>query len=116
LERFRAAWNKHKLRTEHNQTPNQLLLLFDEKSGSIPQNVDEEQYGIEGENDLENEEVEQRIVEPINCPLTDVQFYIFKQKITPLAYDMKDEAFIWMKIQEAVTFYDVVIRLNNIVL
>jgi len=111
LENFRGGWNNHKIRTENNKTPNQLLLMYDELAGSIPTVVDELDYGAYDDIDVEDNDIEQRIVEPIQCPLSNMQFQLFKNQIQPLSSTMKDEQLIWNSIVTALEFYNVVIRI-----
>ena len=47
LEQFRQAWNRHKLSSEGNATPNELMLLNTENDGL--QDVNKDDYGVEGE-------------------------------------------------------------------
>eukprot|EP01038_Epipyxis_sp_PR26KG_P016209 gene16209-22048_t len=104
LENFRGGWNNHKIRTENNKTPNQLLLMYDELVGSIPTVVDELDYGVYDDIDVEDNDIEQRIVEPIQCPLSNMQFQLFKNQIQPLSSTMKDEQLFWNSIVTALEF------------
>ena len=61
LAEFKSSWNHHGLRTEHNKSPAQLMLLHNDSSAAIE--VDVENYGVEcfdsdDEDDDVNEEVE----------------------------------------------------------
>lgn len=61
LAEFKSSWNHHGLRTEHNKSPAQLMLLHNDSSAAIE--VDVENYGVEcfdsdSEGDDVNEEVE----------------------------------------------------------
>ena len=45
LQRYIRVWNNHKLNTEHNKTPNQLLFTNLHVSAALI--VDEDEYGVE---------------------------------------------------------------------
>lgn len=86
LSRFRLSWNNHKLRTEHNRTPNQLLRHNLHLSGSVPAAVDED-YGRDFDQEFNwnnEEQVPKRVVDPIRCPLSNAQHFYFSNSVRPL--------------------------------
>lgn len=88
LELFRQRWNNHKLRTEHNKSPNQLLILNQDKVPNPPLQVAIDEYGAEYDTDYERndatERFEDRYLEPLNCPISTEQFTLFSNEIAPL--------------------------------
>jgi hypothetical protein len=60
LDRYRDAWNNHKLSTERSRTPHLLLRMNEDKNAAVnidlsPNTVAEDEYGVEdGEEDEEN--------------------------------------------------------------
>ena len=74
LKQYIEIWNSHKIRTENNHTPYQLLLLHREKSAAVEVPED---YGIEEDDedvDAQEEDYEQVVLPPIHSPL-DTEFY-----------------------------------------
>lgn len=97
LEFFRCGWNKHKLRTEHNQTPEQLLLSNAHLAYRGPEVVNEEEYGVE-EPEFIEEHITDTAVHPIACPLTSVQFAYFRQHVRELSFYDGVEVSHWPQI------------------
>lgn len=84
LQRYMRVWNNHKLSTEHNSTPNKLLLVNSHVSAAV--SVDEETYGVEdvfeeGNNVNENNQV---VVSSVPCPMNARQFNEFTTYRRPL--------------------------------
>lgn len=79
LKAFIHAWNNHKVRTEHNKTPLQLLYEGLDKTHP-PINIDVDDYGTEN---IHVEEYQRRIVDPIQCPLLDNNYLMFEREIVP---------------------------------
>ena len=80
LNEFKESWNNHPMKTEHNYTPLQLILLRNDAIDyDAPINL--ENYGEDGEVDVDvdddniNPQVE---LYPIICPLTDINLHAFK--------------------------------------
>jgi len=96
LEAFRAGWNCHKLSTEHDRTPNQLLFFNRNASDAIvadlsqytpndlllqnlnqPDSIvmdelfDENYVNVDG---LPVYDINRPVTEPLHCPLTEEQF------------------------------------------
>ena len=86
LEQFRQAWNRHKLSSEGNATPNELMLLNTENDGL--QDVNEDDYGVEGEggDEAEGEDGAHSVVviSPTN-PMNAHQLLIFTQTVDRLS-------------------------------
>ena len=83
LELCRISWNTHKLSTEHNKTPNQILYFDRENSASIqinPYTVNED-YD-DDDDDLSN--ISQVVVDEVKCPLSEELHSIFIQYVQPL--------------------------------
>lgn len=84
LHKFRLSWNKHKLSTEHNRTPEQLFELHrDDSYGTKVIVFDEHNDAVV---DVEDPEFNQQavVVEPVVCPLDDHQLAMFQQHFQPL--------------------------------
>lgn len=90
LNSFRHSWNNHKIRTEHNRTPNQLLFLNDHASAAEEVDIDTLLYGVEGVIDEEEEELDQVFLDPVECPLTDEQLNEFVEIVPSLSLDYTD--------------------------
>jgi hypothetical protein len=86
LDRFRNAWNNHKLRTEHGYTPNQLIALNQDVSDS--EMVDPATFGVfYGENndaEDDDEEISRAPMDAIRCPLSEEDYEAFSNQVEPL--------------------------------
>lgn len=85
LEEFASTWNNHKLRTENNYSPLQLLTIFETTTAEEYINVDPEEYGIDEEN-LDGDYIEPHLVpcNPMECPLNTEQLAEFIARVQPL--------------------------------
>lgn len=85
LRQFQLSWNRHALSTEHNRTPNQLLILNGDRSDAlqIPTTVEIPDEPIVGELQLDNLPKVQ--LEPINCPLNAFQYDVFRKAVDPIS-------------------------------
>ncbi|KAJ1390835.1 hypothetical protein B484DRAFT_288189 [Ochromonadaceae sp. CCMP2298] len=71
LQQYIQTWNNHKVRTEHNKTP--LQLLFERADQAVPEVHVDEEYGAEGGSasgtDSDSEEEPAAVVAPgVLCP------------------------------------------------
>lgn len=70
IDQFRLNWNAHPMRTRHNRSPNQLLILYSEITAPPYDynNIDD----VIDDDLIDNDEVDDNhvIVNPIVCPLT----------------------------------------------
>ncbi len=91
LNRYIEIWNCHKLSTEHNKSPNQLMVENLDKSGAILVQVIPNEFVDEGGNEVYGNGVEQHFVnvDPIYCPLDDLQLAIFMDNWRP--FDLQDD-------------------------
>lgn len=95
LDQFREAWNHHKLSSERNATPVQLMLLHSQEDGLLQ--VDEDEYGVDGDPGVadEGDDAVAVVVIPPTNPMTAEQTAVFTQNVACL------------NLQESVdTFYD----------
>jgi len=74
LSLFVQIWNNHKLSTEHNRTPKQLLSYLELNYG-----VDED-----GGNTVDDTSISQVDCFPMECPLNEFQLTEFKEVVSPL--------------------------------
>jgi hypothetical protein len=83
LQRYIRVWNNHKLSTERNRTPNQLLLMNQHVNAAIA--VNEDEFGVEEVYD-DDMEVDVPYVEvlPLVCPLNAQQYHQFVSFCRPL--------------------------------
>jgi hypothetical protein len=100
LQSFVASWNIHQLSTTvGNLNPLQLLTMHQAKSGDTPviieeENEDEEDFNEEfdaGEEEIgtaagDDEQPQQLIVEPLQCPLDEAHLDFFQQRFTPFTH------------------------------
>lgn len=105
LKNYVETWNSHKIRTEKNRTPYQLLILNTGKSAAVEVPND---YGIEGDYEsIEDEyegEYEQVILPPIASPLA-LQFYeTFSFHFQPLDLTMTDTNYMTTYFLSASTY------------
>ena len=89
LNEFKDSWNNHPMKTEHNYSPLQLILI---RNAAIDYDapINLENYGEDGEVDvnIEDENNNPQVeCYPIICPLNDVNLHAFKQQISPLRGD-----------------------------
>ena len=94
LDQFVSMWNTHKLSTERNRTPQQILNFYMVDSTAAPEIVDSDDYDEEeeGEHDVDNdplfaaaeEELHRVICDPIECPLSEVKLLEFRQRVEPI--------------------------------
>lgn len=85
LQRYMRIWNNHKLSTEHNSTPNILLLVNNNVSDAI--HVDEETYGVEDvyeDADHYNGNNNHVSVSSVSCPMNARQYHVFSTFCRPL--------------------------------
>jgi hypothetical protein len=80
LDRFKESWNHHKLSTEHNQSPYQLLA----NNGNLyPAPV-----ALQFEDDFADDDVLENLayvrVDPVRCPMTEEKEAYFKYHCLPL--------------------------------
>jgi hypothetical protein len=86
LQLFVDIWNNHKISTEQNRSPNQLLIEYAGNT-AIAEDIHPETIGIvETDDDSDGHEVNVTRVncDPIECPLTDDQLVEFRNRIQPL--------------------------------
>lgn len=93
LQQFMHSWNNHKISTENNKSPNQILY---ERGNTIPPpiDIDEVEYAEINQplyNEEENNEIPLVEVEPLECPLSEENILIFEQTISPLTMVDKTE-------------------------
>ena len=88
LQQFIAMWNNHKLSTESNHTPVQILNYFRIKDTADPgQIVDEFAANEEDEfaaPSLEAIELQRVECNPRECPLSNEQMIEFRERVKPL--------------------------------
>lgn len=122
LETFQEVWNLHKLSTEKNKSPYQLLRIHEENSGAIPFVNDEEEevddqygnfYSDHEDDDYANnsncnnqENLEQVVLEPIKCPLNAQQFDLFSNNISSIALESTDRNYFVQCINNALNFFN----------
>jgi hypothetical protein len=90
LNQFINTWNRHKLSTEGNKSPMQLVVANMNKFPFVDELENLELFGLENDSDLEVDlENELPAVNcPRNsCPLSVANFIDFKQRISPLTLD-----------------------------
>ena len=94
LQQFIEMWNNHKLSSESNRTPQQLLLHYNADTTATPVVIDDADDDEEEVHDDEEEPTSSESAtaalgdsvpcEPIECPLNDAQMHEFRQRIEPL--------------------------------
>ena len=89
-----ATWNNHKLSTERNRTPNEITyhdrhlsyavapLLQDNLQAAL---IDHNE--VDDEFDLNNPPIRQVIIDPTRCPLSEENYALFKQRISPITME-----------------------------
>lgn len=98
LKQFQEGWNNHKLRTEHNQTPNQILLMHRNTTEAIPATVlsssssdsEENDEEEDDENWVNSEEVlnQQVHVDPIESVLHPDDEVVFRNSYVPFTLSL----------------------------
>ena len=86
LNQFIKIWNRHKLSTEGNKSPLQLMALRMNTFPFLDELDDLDLFGVDSDGE-EPEENELPAVEcpTITCPLSDANFADFKNRISPLS-------------------------------
>jgi hypothetical protein len=104
LAKCRERWNIHKLRTENNLTPNQLMFLHYDKIKDAPEHVVEGEYGF----DEDEQPIEERIKEyiPVANPFTPEELIFFYEQVTPIQLTDTDESIMWDRAEEAFSVFD----------
>lgn len=93
LQQFTHDWNNHKLRTENNLSPLQLMhQRAEDKAFEV--DIDPEWYGIEYDqiNHHPDEDEQDNVVhlvpcDPIECPLSDEGLLEFQQRVQPIGLE-----------------------------
>jgi hypothetical protein len=110
LREYIGTWNNHKISTENNQRPNQLLLVNSNISGNQLLEIDDPAYyGVEldGHEDLDApdpDELQQVIVEPVAPPFPEHLYDYFCQYVHPFTTDDKDRQSLAQVYYAAVIF------------
>ena len=90
LDQFVNMWNSHKLSTERNRTPQQILNFYMVDSTAAPEIVDSE---AEVEVEVDDVDIDPRfsadgdellhsvLCNPIECPLSDIKLQEFRQRV-----------------------------------
>ena len=95
LERFRYMFNHHKISSENNFSPIQLMEIYKDNLPP-PVNIDINEYGVD--NDIRQEDgnddnIAQVELHPLKCPLTPGQLAYFQsQQIQPLTLDDSNDS------------------------
>ena len=107
LQQFVNMWNNHKLSTESNRTPLQLLLYY--KADTVAEPDDDAESAEDNNDDDDNDELlEEPIVpsvicDPRECPLTAEQMSEFRERIQPLSssvpFDSTMDIMYWQGVQ-----------------
>ena len=85
IKEFKDGWNNHKIRTENHKTPNQILVEEQSKTAAYPDNINQNDYGVEGDfsdnedDEREQEEANQVILESTKNPFNEEQYELFVQ-------------------------------------
>ena len=116
LQNFKFIWNNHKLRTEHNKSPAQLLFENQHLNEAILLSDSESEEGADDINDrdekLENDDdhLDQVVLEPIKCPLTDHQRLSFEALVPKFVLaNMSDETIVINRVAEAFRIFDEIV-------
>lgn len=96
LNQFIRIWNRHKLSTERNRSPLQLMATRIDKFPFLEELENVDMFGVEDDIDIEEGENELPAVEceKILCPLSDANFLDFKLRISPLTLETPVEDLI----------------------
>jgi hypothetical protein len=76
LVEFKCAWNQHSIRTEHNQSPAQLMVLHSGLSAAVE--VDVEDYGVVCD-DSDDEDVNEEVEVLVNSARAEMPMEISRQ-------------------------------------
>jgi hypothetical protein len=106
LANFRRVWNDHPLSTEHHQTPNQLLYLNDHLVKLAPVEVDEREYGIDDDDELDDIEPHMMTYDPVSHPFNEHQFQFFVLHNAPLSLLDVSTEHLWERTVRAFFYYD----------
>ena len=79
LDAFVRGWNNHKVRTEHNRSPLQILYEGLDRT-EPPVDIDVDVYGVE---DIVVADYHRRLVDPVQCPLLDSNLLLFQRTVAP---------------------------------
>lgn len=93
LDQFVNMWNTHKLSTERNRTPQQILHFYEIDSTAAPEIVDSEVEEDEDDDveidprfSAEGDELLHSVVcNPIECPLSDIKLQEFRQRVEDIS-------------------------------
>ena len=89
LNRFRIAWNSHRIRTNYcNRSPNQLLIMNQHLTQVIPPALHEDEFGVDGvidDNEDDNTDFAnaQVMINAVKCPLSEPQLHYFQANAVP---------------------------------
>ena len=93
LQRFQHAWNHHKLRTIHNQSPEQILLLNNHLSDAL---ADDNTIVQMNNDELElNHPTNNLPVDEINNSLSDEQYEILILDFQPVSLEETNKTNMW---------------------
>jgi transposase-like protein len=107
LELFRRTWNSHPLSTEHQTTPDQLVEFNKHLIKEPPFEIDEENYGFEGDPDLEGAVLRHQMeYDPVTHPFDDEQLARFVFQNPKLCIHDNDTSVMWQRVEHAFRFYD----------
>ena len=86
LKQFADMWNNHKLSTESNRTPLQLLVYNADSVAEPEDAAEDDEVEINHEDErLEEPKVPSVICDPRECPLTVDQLGEFRERIQPIS-------------------------------
>ena len=92
LQQFVNMWNNHKLSTESNRTPLQLLVYYKADAVAEPEDAaaeqpanDEDDNDVDDDDFVEEPTVPSVICDPRECPLTAEKLNEFRERIQPLS-------------------------------
>jgi hypothetical protein len=108
LQRFRSVWNTHKLRTEHNQTPLQLIFQNRHLIKEAPEEIEEMEYGFDDEDiDIERH---QMTYDDIVHPFNELELAYFQNQNPPFQLEDVDKEAMWQRTEDAGACYDYLVR------
>ena len=100
LLQFINMWNKHKLSSEHNRTPEQLMYYDHLDTIAPPEFIDPETYGVEERGEEPVEALEEDpglasvVCDPIECPFdNDDDMEEFRQRVFPFTQNVSFDNF-----------------------
>ena len=93
LNQFINTWNRHKLSTEGNKTPLQLMVSNMNKFPFLDELDDIDLFGVDNDNDSDVDEEEENELPAVDCPriicpLSVANLIDFKQRISPLSLNI----------------------------